>query len=481
MVEKFYILAVDLGTTKIKLAIFDIEGNLIDYTFSEYPIVMKQQGWAEQHPSLWVDGFKKGIERLKRRGRLKFIRAITVIGQAPTVVFLGKDGKVLRNAILWLDNRAEMERDTLLSVGLPFDPRYQSLAHILWVYHNEKDIYEHTQYFLQPYDFLNFYLTGEITSSGIPMRDYMPWSKDDAKRLGLSPYKFLDISPIGTPVGRLKRSLAKEWGIEYEVNIIAGGIDFIGALVGTATLSPGMLCDRGGGSEGITLCSRKPLPPGERRISGVPFFIPGLWKISGITNTSGKAVDWIKDVFSIKSYQELISHAKKSPYGSKGLIFLPYLSGERSPHWDPYAKGLFFGLTLSHTREDMIRAVMEGVVYSIRDIYEIIISLDIEISHFRTTGGLSKSDFFNQLKADILGIPIEVPYISDSELLGAAVIGGVGLGVYKDLVEGAMKMYRFRRILYPNKERKKVYDELFNIYKGLYPSLFPKFRYNFSQ
>ncbi len=478
MVKSPYILAVDLGTTKIKLAIFDITGNLIDYTFSEYPIIMEKKGWVEQHPSLWIDGFEKGIDRLKRRGRLKFVHAIAVIGQAPTVVFLGDKGKILRNAILWLDNRAEEERETLSRVGFPFDPRYQSLAHILWVYHNEKDVYEHTRYFLQPYDFLNFYLTGQVASSGIPMRDYMPWSKEDAEKLGLSPYKFLDISPIGRPIGTLKTSLAKKWGLGEKVEVISGGIDFIGALIGTATLSPGILCDRGGGSEGITLCSKKPLPQGERRISGVPFFIPGLWKISGITNTSGKAVDWIKSIFSIKSYQELISYAKRSPYGSKGLIFLPYLSGERSPHWDPYAKGLFFGLTLSHTKEDMIRAVMEGIVYSIRDIYEIMISLNMEISHFRTTGGLSKSDFFNQLKADILGAPVEVPYISDGELVGAAVIGGVGLGIYKDLREGAFKMYRFRRILYPNPEKKRVYDELFSLYKELYPSLSSKFRYN---
>ncbi len=476
MVEKRYILAVDLGTTKIKLAIFDPKGMLVDYTFSEYPLRMEREGWVEQDPITWIKAFEKGIERLKERGRLRYVEAISVIGQAPTVVFLGRDGKVTRNAILWLDKRAEEEREMLSQVGFPFDPRYQSLAHILWIYHHERKTYEETLYFLQPYDFLNLYLTGEVTSSGIPLRDYMPWSGKDAERLGLSPSKFLDVLPLGTPIGTLRAHLKSVWGIEKEVKVVAGGVDFIGALIGTDTTSPGKLCDRGGGSEGITVCTDRPLPEGERRISSVPFFLPGLWKISGITNTSGKAIDWIKGVFSIRSYQELVGYAKNSPYGSRNLIFLPYLSGERSPHWNPHAKGIFFGLTLSHTKEDMIRSVMEGVVYSIRDIYEIILSYDIEIRHFRTTGGLSKSDFFNQLKADILGVPVEVPYISDGELVGAAIIGGLGIGLYRDLREASSAMYKPRRILYPNPERKSLYDELFFRYKGLYPSLSPWFR-----
>ncbi len=476
MVDKTYILSVDLGTTKIKVAIFDLFGRLVDYTFSHYPLKIDREGRAEQNPLLWIDSFERCIERLKKRGKLRYIKAVTVIGQAPTLIALGKNGKVLRNAILWLDRRAEEEKEALSRFGFPFDPRYQSLAHILWLYHNEREIYERTAYFLQPYDFLNFYLTGEVTSSGIPIRDYMPWSKEDAKTLGLSPDKLLEPVSMGTPVGDLKESLRREWGIESKVKVVAGGIDFVGALIGTDTTSSGKLCDRGGGSEGITVCAEKPLPKEERRVSSVPFFIPGLWKVSGITNTSGKAIDWIKGIFSVKSYQELIRSAKASPQGSRGLIFLPYLSGERSPHWNPHAKGVFFGLTLSHTKEDMIRAVMEGVIYSIRDIYEIILSYDITVKHFRTTGGLSKSDFFNQLKADILGIPIEVPYISDGELVGAAVIGGLGIGVYKDLREASSAMYKSRRILYPDPSKKSVYDELFSTYKNLYPSLSEYFR-----
>ena len=471
MVEKKYILAVDLGTTKIKLAIFDLMGRLVDYTFSHYPLNIDEEGRAEQNPLLWIDSFERCIERLKNKGKLKYVKAITVIGQAPTLVCLGKNGKVLRNAILWLDKRAESEKEALSRLGFPFDPRYQSLAHILWLYHNERDTYERTSYFLQPYDFLNFYLTGEIVSSGIPQRDYMTWSKEDAKALGLSPDKFLDITPMGKPIGGLRESLRIEWGIEDKVTVVSGGVDFVGALIGTATISPGRLCDRGGGSEGITVCSKKSLPPEEKRIFSVPFFLPGLWKISGITNTSGKAIDWIKAMFSIKSYQDLVKYAKKSPYGSRGLIFLPYLSGERSPHWNPHAKGVFFGLTLSHVKEDMIRSVMEGVIYSIRDIYEIILSHGISVKHFRTTGGLSKSDFFNQLKADILGIPVEVPYISDGELVGAAVVGGLGIGIYKDIREASSAMYRPRRILYPDTGKKALYDELYSLYKNLYPSL----------
>ncbi len=475
MVEKSYILAVDLGTTKIKLAIFDTRGNLVDYTFSNYPLEI-EKGYVEQDPHLWIEGFEKGINRLKQRGNLRYIEAITVIGQAPTLVFLGGDGEIIRNAILWLDKRGESEKDILSELGLPFDPRYQSLAQILWIYHNEPDVYERTRYFLQPYDLLNFYLTGEVSSSGIPFRDYLPWSPADAELLGLDPEKFVDITPMGKVVGTLKRGLMKEWGVEgKEVLVIAGGIDFIGALIGTDTTSPGKLCDRGGGSEGITVCSQKPLPEKEQRVSSVPFFISPFWKISGLTNTSGKAIDWIKDIFSIKTYQELVRYAKHAPYGSKGLIFLPYLSGERSPHWDPHAKGIFFGLTLSHTREDMIRAVMEGIVYSIRDIYEIITSYGISIRHFRTTGGLSKSDFFNQIKADIIGIPVEVPYISDGELVGAACIGALGMGVYRDIKEASSAMYKARRTLYPDPIKKERYDELFSLYRELYPSLAPKF------
>lgn len=477
MVNKPYILAIDIGTTKIKLAIFDSIGNLLDYTFSEYPLDIKGDEIVEQNPLNWIDGFEKCINRLRERGKLRYVRSISVIGQAPTVVFVEKSGKVLRNAILWLDKRAQREKDHLARLGLPFDPRYQSLAHILWIASHEQEIYDKTSYFLQPYDFLNLYFTGIPTSSGIPHRDYMPWSKDDAKLLGLSPDKFLDITPMGTPIGTLKFNLRREWGIEDDVIVVSGGIDFIGALLGTATLKPGILCDRGGGSEGITVCAEKGLPSSEKRISSVRFFLPNAWKISGITNTSGKAIDWAKELFEIRSYQELFKIAKKSPPGSRNLVFLPYLLGERSPHWDPFAKGVFFGLTLFHKKEDILRSVLEGIVYSIREIYEIILSHGIEVKHFRTTGGLSKSDFFNQLKADILGIPVEVPYISDGELLGAAMIAGMGIGLYKDLKEASSNMYRPRRILYPNPLKKPLYDELFSVYKSLYPDLAQKFRY----
>lgn len=476
MVEKAYILSVDLGTTRIKTGIFTKNGELVDYAYSTYPLYIPKEEFVEEDPKDWIAGFSVCMEKLKAKNQLQYVVSIIVIGQAPTTVFVDSNGIPLRNAILWLDKRVEDEKKIKKVFGFAKDPRYQALAQILWVKRYERDIYNKTAYFLQPYDFINLYLTGIFSQSGIPHRDYLTWTKEDASLLGIDTSKLLPTIPMGEVIGTVKKEIAKELGIKESVKVISGGVDYIGALIGTGALTPGILCNRGGGSEGITFISDTPLPKNEKRVSTVPFFLPKLWKISGLINTSGKAIDWIKELFSIKNYGLLTQIAKESPPGAKNLIFLPYLSGERSPHWDRNAKGLFFGLTLSHGKQDIIRSTMEGIIYAIKDVYEIIRSYPVNIEHFRVTGGLSKMLFFTQLKADILGVSIEIPKVSDGELLGAAIIGGVGMGLYKNLKEASENMYKVKRILLPNNENREKYEKLFLLYKELYPSLRDKFK-----
>jgi xylulokinase len=242
-------------------------------------------------------------------------------------------------------------------------------------------------------------------------------------------------------------------------------------LLGTATTAPGRTCDRAGTSEGVNLCALAPVA--DRRLLCLPHIIEGFWNVSGIISTSGKALDWFKNAAGGQAldYDGLFEEVCQVPPGARGLLFLPYLAGERTPLWDPYARGCFIGLTASHGRPEMSRAVVESVGFAIRDTIEVMGESGLEVGEMRVTGGQARSPLWNQIRADITGRRILVPEILDSELLGCGIVGLYALGRHRSLESAAEVLVRFRKTYEPRPELAAPYDELFRLYRQSYRGL----------
>jgi xylulokinase len=260
-------------------------------------------------------------------------------------------------------------------------------------------------------------------------------------------------------------------GIPAGTPVFAGGPDFIMTLLGTATVAPGRACDRAGTSEGINLCTAAPIE--DRRLLCLPHIIEGLHNVSGIVSTSGRALEWFKNITGKErvDYESLFEDVCQVPPGSHGLLFLPYLAGERAPLWDPNARGCFIGLTVKHGRREMTRAVVESVGFAIRDVLEVMGENALAVAELAVTGGQARSPVWNQIRADITGRPIRVPEVMDAELLGDAIVGLYALGRYPTLASAANALVRFGREYTPRPELAGSYGEMFQLYREAYRGL----------
>ena len=260
-------------------------------------------------------------------------------------------------------------------------------------------------------------------------------------------------------------------GIPTGVPIFAAGPDFIVSLLGTGTVAPGRACIRSGTSEGINLCSLTPIE--DPRLMCLEHIAKGLWNISGIISTSGKALEWFRDASgrSQKSYESIFEEIEAIPAGANRLLFLPYLTGERAPLWDPGARGAFIGLTLNHGGGDMLRAVVESVAFAIRDVLEVMQEIGLSVHDVRITGNPSRSRLWNQIKADVTDRRILVTVSEDPDLTGDACLALCGLGEYDSFAAASEAIVKIGTVFEPNRKSRAVYDEMFLLYRESYTSL----------
>jgi len=470
---KDLILGVDLGTTRVKAGAFDSQGNLIEMASKECTLLSEHPTWAEQNPDAWWESFA-GISK-KVAGRVeKKISCMCIVGQGPTVVSIDSDGNPLRPAIVWMDRRATRESEIISDkLGQYVDSTYYSIPKIMWLKNNEPDIYERTKWFIQSFDYLNYKLTGNVAIASLPSDLQKPWTGQQIGLAKLDIEKFPEFKFTGEEIGKITEPASRKTGLPRGIPVIAGALDFVGSLIGTGTTRKGRACDRGGTSQGLNLCWNEPIEDPQGRIACRSHPVKDLWNISGIMSTTGKSLDWFKDNFYgyQTPYDKMISEASTVPPGSDSLIFLPYLMGERSPIWDPCARGVFFGISLQHTKAHFVRAVLESVAYAMRHVMEVISEIGGEVSEVRTTGGQAKSDLWNHIKADVLDKRILIPSVLDSEILGAAIIAGCGTKKFGDLEEAAEKMVKIKKIIEPNQDNYLRYSRLFELYEKLYPDL----------
>jgi xylulokinase len=496
-VEK-YLLGIDIGTSACKTAIFNRQGEVIASSSEEYQVFYPKPGYAEQNPDDWWEAVCKSIKAVLTKAGIdnRDIAAVGVDGQSWSAVAIDKEGKVLINTPIWMDTRSdaicrrlnnELGADVVFNLaGNSLQSSYTT-AKILWYKEELPDMYKHVYKILQSNSFIVYRLTGVLSqdkSQGYGLHCFDmhtgEWSEDMCSRLGI-PTGFLpDIYECHQVVGNVTKAAAGQCGLAAGTPVVAGGLDAACGTLGAGVIHPRQTQEQGGQAGGMSICLDK--YSADPRLILSYHVVPRLWLLQGGTTGGGGVMRWIEKEFADLEREEAKSLGKSSLAllddaaakvnpGSDGLIFLPYMAGERSPIWDVNAKGVYFGLDYSKTKAHLVRAAMEGVAYSLRHNLEVAKAAGAEVKVLRAMGGAANSILWTQIKADITGLPIVAVASDTATTLGAAILAGVGVGYYSDFDEAVKLTVRVKRQHEANSRNREIYDKGYKTYLKLYNNL----------
>jgi xylulokinase len=474
--EEVLLLVVDIGTSAFKSALYSFRGECLAAASAPLSFVSRE-GRHEAESGQWLRAFETCCRQL---GPLEKVEALVISGNGPSLVpvtgtLANKTGGLRLEAAaarLWLDRRAEEEAAAVSALMGEFVDAGFFLPKALEIKNREPGLYEKTRIFLSCPEYLACALTGEartvFPSEGF---DRWYWNREVLETLGLAPEKFPPFIAPGGIIGTLLPGTAAFLGFSKPAPVIAGGPDFFAAILGSGAVRPGDACGRSGSSEGINVCTERRLSDPRLMSYGHP--VKPYWNLSGIVSTTGKAVDWVMAVLGLEAgaYGDFFSLAAKAAPGVGGLIFLPYLAGERAPLWDPKARGVFMGLGLDTGRAELARSVAEGICCAIRDVIAVMEEAGAPVRNLRISGGPAASVFLNQLKADISGCEVLAPAALNAELLGNACTGAAALGKYASAGEAAAALVKVERTYYPDEKKAALYQRLFAEYRELYASV----------
>jgi xylulokinase len=485
-----YFLGIDLGTSAVKIILVEENGNVIGSTSKEYPVYYPQPGWSEQNPEDWWNATKDGIRELIIKTGVKNddIKGIGLSGQMHGLVLLDENNNVLLPAILWNDQRTQEECDYITQkLGKERLTKYTgnkaltgfTAPKILWVRKHRPDVYKKIHRILLPKDYIRFKLTGEYATdvsdaSGTLLFDVenRRWSKEMLDALEI-PYNWMPKCYESTEVtGYVTKEAADLTGLKEGTIVVGGGGDQASGAVGTGTVKSGIVSVALGTSGVVFASQDKYVVDEENRLHSF-CHANGKWHVMGVMLSAAACLKWwIDNIINFNgssiTYEKLLEEAEKVTPGSGGLIFLPYLMGERTPHSDPYARGSFIGLNMTHKREHMTRAILEGVAFGLRDSLEIIKELNIPVNEVRVSGGGAKSVLWRQILADIFGVRVDMVNATEGPAFGAAIMAAVGYGIFKDVEEACSTLIKVTDSVYPIGENVSKYDEIYAIYKDLY-------------
>ncbi len=482
------LLGVDIGTSSCKTALFDADGKAVAQGGCEYPVSYPRKGWAEQDPAAWWDGVCRAVREMTAGNGIDpaEIAGIGVDGQSWSAIALDAEGNVLCPTPIWTDTRSEeicrvtaavLSEERIFGLcGNPVQPGY-TWSKILWYREHRPEVFAKTEKILQSNSYIAYRMTGEITQDlsqgyGLACFDMRKGCWDDGmcETLGI-PRKILpEIVPCHQIVGKLTKEAAEQMGLAEGIPVAAGGLDAACGTLGAGVVSPGQTQEQGGQAGGMSICiDRYAADP--RLILGF-HVVPGRWLLQGGTTGGGGALKWLRETMCPElSFAEMSSLAETAEPGSGGVTFLPYMAGERSPIWNPDACGVFFGLNYGTTRAQMIRACMEGVAYALRHNLETAEAAGARADTLRAMGGSANSRIWTQIKADVTGHGIEVPGSDTATTLGAAMLAGVGIGVWRNFEEAAGQTVRVNRTVEPDPAAREIYDRGYRTYRQLYEQL----------
>ncbi len=495
-----YLLGIDLGTTGVKSLLLSLDGTVAGTATVEIGLSIPRPGWSEQDPAEWWTATCASVRAVLAKSDTPpaAIAGIGISGQMHGATLLDAAGEVLRPCILWNDQRSAPQCDEITRraggrerlLAMVANPALAGFTapKLLWVRENEPEVWARVATVLLPKDYLVYRLTGELgtevsDAAGTLLLDVRRrvWSAEMLDLLDL-PRSIVPVCRESSEVvGHLTAQAAEQCGLAAGTPVVAGGADNACAAVGTGVIAPGRLMGSIGTSGTMVAPTSSPeVDPGGRAHTFC-HAVPGTWYVMGVMLSAGGALRWFRDAWCAAErvqaehegrdvYDLLMELAATTPPGAEGLLFLPYLSGERTPHGDPRARGVFCGLTLRHGKGHLVRAVVEGVTFGMRDSLEIIRALGLPASEVYATGGGARSAFWRQVQADVYGVPVVPELAGEGPAMGAALLAGAGTGAFA-LADGAARAVRTGDPVQPSPAQVAAYQRAYANYDRLYPAL----------
>lgn len=492
---KSLFLGIDVSTTGSKALLVDETGNVVGAALTEHSISTPKPLWSEQDPQEWWTASTNSIRQALSQAGAKGedVKAVGLTGQMHGLVMMDEAGKVLRPAILWNDQRTAEECDDitrivgfkkLLSICGNKALTGFTAPKILWVRKNEPDVYAKTAHILLPKDYVRYHLTGDYAvdhadGSGMILYDLKKrdWSKELLDALEI-PESWLPKTYEGSEVtGVISASAAELTGLKAGTPVVGGGGDQAAQAVGVGAVTPGIVALTLGTSGVVFASTPSPLIEPEGRLHAFCHSVPGTWHFMGVMLSAAGSLRWYRDTLAPgMGYDELLAPAADIPAGSEGLLFLPYLTGERTPHPDPLARGAFVGLTVRHSKAHMTRSVIEGVSFGLRDSMELLKNAGLgEIKQVRVSGGGARSPLWRQMLSDVMNTELVTVNTTEGAAFGAALLAGVGIGTWKTVEESCNATIKTLDKTTANPNVVKTYEQYYRQYTALYPALQPSF------
>ncbi len=495
-----YVIGVDIGTSGTKTVLFDELGNVIASASAEYPMYQPKNGYAEQNPVDWYNASIETISAVMAKSGVDkdSVKGVGLSGQMHGLVMLDKDYNVIRPAIIWCDQRTAAECEEITEkvgadrlIEITANPALTGFtaSKILWVKNHEPENYEKCKFILLPKDYVRFMLTGEIATevsdaSGMQLLDIPNrcWSDEVLDKLDIDKSMLGKVYESPEITGEISQSAAKLCGLAKGTIVVGGAGDNAAAAVGTGVVENGKAFTTIGTS-GVVFAHTSDITIDLKgRVHTFCCAVPNCWHVMGVTQGAGLSLKWFRDNFcnaeketaagmGVDEYYLMDKQAEKVPIGANRLLYLPYLMGERTPHLDPNARGVFFGLSAMHTKRDMLRAVMEGVAYSLRDCLEICREMNIDISDMMACGGGGTSPLWRQMLADLYGCSVKTVASKEGPALGVAVLASVGAKIYDNVPQACSAIIKTDKIQNPIETNSIEYEKYYKLYTEIYPAI----------
>lgn len=495
-----YVIGVDLGTSGTKTVLFDEIGNVIASHTVEYPLYQEKNGWAEQDPLDWYNATITTIKTVLDKSGIDSaeIKGIGLSGQMHGLVMLDKDFNVLRKSIIWCDQRTGKECEEITEIvgaekviEITANPILTGFtaSKIRWVMKNEPQIFEKCRYILLPKDYVRLMLTGELATevsdaSGMQLLDVpnRKWSKTMLDALNITEDMLGKVYESPEITGEITQKIADITGLKKGTIVVGGAGDNAAAAVGTGVVEDGKAFTTIGTSGVVFAHTSNVTIDSKGRVHTFCCAVPNCWHVMGVTQGAGLSLKWFRDNFctseketaklmGIDEYYLMDKEAEKVPVGADRLLYLPYLMGERTPHLDPNARGMFFGLSAIHGKSHMLRAVLEGVAYSLRDCVEVFREMNINVNDMMACGGGGTSPLWRQMLADLYACDVKTVASKEGPALGVGILALTGSGVYSSVQEACANIIKADKVQAPIQDNVPKYEKYYQLYREIYPAI----------
>jgi len=496
------LLGIDVGTGGTRAVIIDGQGKVLSSATAEHvPFASPRIGWAEQDPRDWWRASVDAVRTALSNGFISpaEIAGVGFSGQMHGAVLLGKQGDVLRPALIWCDQRTSAQCQWINDkigpqrlIELTCNPALTgfTLPKLLWVRDNEPDLWSRARHVLLPKDYVRYRLTGDratdvADASGMLLFDVArrKWSSEVAGAAGIPETMLPTVYESPEVTGCISPEAAELTGLRQGTPVVAGGGDQAAGAVGMGIVSPGAVSATIGTSGVVFAAADRPAIDPAGRVHTFCHAVPGRWHVMGVTQAAGLSLRWFRDTFGTVTspadpddngrdpYDPLCQEAATAPSASEGVLWAPYLMGERTPHLDPNARAALVGLAASHTRSHIIRAILEGVAFSLRDSFEIFREMGVPAESVRLGGGGARSALWRQIQADIYGRPVGVLEAEEGAAFGAALLAGVGTGIWPSVDAACVRAVRVASETEPDASSADLLNRQYAAYRAVYPAL----------